>query len=129
MFFLSLIPFYLRWHYSEGLKDLSKNWKNFISFVLHFFSLGLLFRTWLTPFGRLTEDYQRGLHLEAFFETLVTNTLMRIVGFVLRSFVMVFGVIALSAVVILGPVVLIIWLLIPFLIPLLLFVGLGNIKY
>ena len=112
--FLYLIPFYAKWHYTEGFKDLFRNWKNLIFFVLHFFSLGILFRTWFAPFGRLNEEYRKGLDPEAFFETLVANTLMRIVGFFLRSFVIIIGLLILFIVVMLGPAVFILWTLTPF---------------
>lgn len=116
MYLLYLIPFYVKWHYTEGFRDLFRNWKSFISFTLHFFSLRLLFRTWFTPFGRLDEEYKKGFDTEAFFETLVVNTLMRAVGFVLRTFVISIGLLVSFLVIIFGPIVLVLWVLAPFII-------------
>ncbi|MDO8471167.1 MAG: hypothetical protein Q7S49_00965 [bacterium] len=117
-----LIPFYTKWHYTEGFRDLYHNWKNLIFFVLHFFSLEFLFRTWFAPFGRLNEEYRKGLDLEAFLETLVANTLMRMVGFVLKSIVIIIGLFVLLLTTIFGPVALILWAFAPFII-LFLFTG------
>ena len=124
MRFLYLIPFYLRWHYSEGCKDLFHNWQSFVSFVLYFFSIGFLFKTLFAPFGRLNEEYKKGFNPETFFETLVVNTLMRVVGFVLRTFVIVVGLVALLMVVVLGPVVFFLWTLAPLIILFLFIFGL-----
>ncbi|OHA88871.1 MAG: hypothetical protein A3C70_01640 [Candidatus Zambryskibacteria bacterium RIFCSPHIGHO2_02_FULL_43_14] len=116
MHLLYLIPFYAKWHYTEGFQDLFRNWQSFIVFVLHFFSLGLLIRTWFVPFGRLDEEYKKGLNAETFFETLVANTLMRVVGFVLRTFVIVMGLFSLLVVVAFGPVAFVLWILAPLII-------------
>jgi len=127
MHLLYLIPFYAKWHYTEGFKDLFRNWKNLIVFILHFFSLGLLVRTWLAPFGRLDEEYQKRFEAEAFFETLVANTLMRGVGFVLRTLVIVVGLLALLLVMALGPVALVLWALAPFIVLSLFIFGVTNL--
>lgn len=116
MHLIYLIPYYTKWHYTEGFKDLFRNWKNFISFTLYFFSLGLLFKTWFAPFGRLNEEYQREFDAEVFFETLVANTMMRLVGFTLRTIVIVIGLLVLLLVIVFGPVVLALWTLAPFIV-------------
>lgn len=114
MHLLYLVPFYVKWHYTEGFRDLSRNWKSFLSFTLHFFSIGLLFRTWFAPFERLDEDYKKEFNTEVFLETLVVNTLMRVVGFVLRTFVIIMGLVALFIVAMLGPAIFVLWALVPF---------------
>ena len=129
MYLPYLIPFYARWHYTEGIKDLFRNWKSFIAFVLHFFSLGLLVKTWFAPFGRLDDEYKREFDAEAFFETLVANTLMRLVGFVLRTFVIVMGLVVLLVVVVLGPITFVLWLLAPFIILSLFGLGVANLLF
>lgn len=129
MYLLSLIPFYTKWHYTEGLKNLFNNWKNFIVFTLHFFSLGFLFKTWFAPFGRLDEKYKKDFDLEAFFETLVVNTLMRIVGFVLKTFVIVIGLFVLLLVTISGPVVFILWMFMPFVVFFTFIFGMNNLLF
>ena len=127
MYSLYLIPFYAKWHYTEGFRDLYRNWRSFVLFVIHFFSLRLLFLTWLSPFGRLNEEYKKGFDLEGFLETLIVNTMMRLVGFVLRTFVIVSGLVSLVAVVLLGPVLFILWVFTPFIVLILLVESLVNL--
>lgn len=127
MHLLYLIPFYAKWHYTEGLIDLFSNWRSFVAFVLHFFSLGLLVKTLFAPFGRLDEEYRKGFDAEAYFETLVANTLMRVVGFVLRTFVIIIGVLVLLVVIVLGPITLLLWVFAPFIIISLFSLGVTNL--
>ena len=127
MHFLYLISSYTKWHYTEGFKDLSRNWKSFILFILHFFSLGFLFRTWLAPFGRLNEEYKKGFNAEVLFETLVVNTLMRIVGFVLRTIVIAACLLVLFLAIVFAPVALVLWVFMPFIILFLLALGTVNL--
>lgn len=126
MYLLYFLPFYAKWHYTEGFKDLYLNWKSFVAFVLHFFSLGLLVKTWLAPFGRLDEEYNKGFDAEAYFETLVANTLMRVVGALMRTVVIVIGLVVLLLVVVLGPIAFILWTLLPFIILFLFVFGVTN---
>ncbi len=127
MSFLYLIPFYAKWHYIEGFRDLSHNWKSFIFFILHFFSLGLLVRTWFAPFRRLNEAYKREFDAEVFFETLVANTLMRMVGFVLRTVVILIGLFVLLLTVVFGPVAFVLWALAPLVVLFLFTIGTANL--
>ncbi len=111
------LPFlYIRWHYSEAFADLYRNWQNSLIFILHIFSLKLLFKTWFSPLGRLNEDYKKSFDLEAFLETLVVNTMMRLVGFVMRTFVIISGLLALVVVFLLGLSAFILWTLAPLII-------------
>lgn len=123
MYLFSLASCYLTWHYSGGLRDIIYNWRSLIYFTRHFFSFGFLFQTWFSPFGRLNEQYGKQFNAEAFFETLVVNVLMRVVGFFLRTFVIIAGFIVLLLVVILGPVLILLWLLVPIFIVLMFFSG------
>ncbi len=105
--------FYLKWHYSEAFGDLYRNWKSFLAFALHLFSMKLLFRTWLSPLGRLNEGYKKSFDLEDFMETFVVNTMMRLVGFLLRTFVIVTGVLVFVLVFFLGLASFVLWAVAP----------------
>lgn len=108
-----LLPFYLKWHYSEAFRDLFHNWKSFLVFVSHLFSMKLLFKTWLSPLGRLNEGYKKTFSMEDFLETFVVNTMMRLIGFILRTFVIVTGIIVFTLVFLLGPLAFVFWALAP----------------
>lgn len=114
---------YFFWHYTKALRDLSLISKNFLWFTWHFFSIGVLSRTLFAPWQKLDEQYTRGFNVGAFFETFVVNTLMRIIGFLIRLVVIIFGLIILVAVFILEIVIFITWLLLPLIISVLFISG------
>lgn len=85
-----LIPYYFLWHYTLGIKDYILVARRFLKSISIIFSLSLMFRTFFEPFERLGERYHRG-NISAFFETFVVNTLMRMVGMVVRFCVIIIG--------------------------------------
>ncbi len=109
--FLAL-PYYLAWHYSEALNDMRKIWKNFFVFLFNFFSIFLLIRTLFSPWHRMQENYGR---IEDFFGNLIVNTLMRLVGAVIRLIFIIMGVVSVLLCAVLGLAVLAFWLVLPFL--------------
>ncbi len=131
MKFFMIGPYYLNWHYTRGFIELFKNLWNFIIFEFHFFSVKDLLLTLLSPFQRLHENYGRSIiDFERVFSALVVNIVMRIIGFFIRSFILFMAFISITLSLIAIPIILIIWLALPFLL-LILFVGSiwGYIKY
>lgn len=121
MKFFMIGPYYLNWHYTRGLVELSKNLWNFIVFEFHFFSIKDLLLTLLSPFQRLKEDYgSSAIDFERILSALVVNIIMRIVGFFVRSFILLFGFICIGFSFILFPIILLFWIILPFLIVILL---------
>lgn len=111
-----IVPHYISWHYTTGIKGYLSLFKTFIWFLWHFFSISVLLKTLFSPFQRLKETSKgRGLDIEAFFSGLVTTLIMRLVGFLLRSSVITFGLLAILVFVIVALVGFIAWLLLPFL--------------
>ena len=124
---LAFIPQYLLWHYTRALREMFSVFGNFMWFLYNYFSIPLLVKTFFSPFERLGEEYKKGLNIEAMLGTFVINTIMRIVGVVMRALVIVGG---LSALVLLSAVyvgALALWLAIPFLVPFLLIAGFVGI--
>ena len=76
---------YARWHYGDGVSEYLLLWRNFHWFFYLFFSVPVLFATLFQPFHRMREPYKRGFDPEAFFESAFGNFIIRIVGFVTRS--------------------------------------------
>ena len=123
MNFLSIIPYYFLWHYSQGLLDYFKVWKNLVWFLWNFFSIKILFKTFFTPFERLKETYSGSLDLEGFAASILVTTLMRLVGMVIRSFIIILGLISLTVFIIGGLLGIIVWLFLPFIILWLMFIS------
>jgi hypothetical protein len=99
MSFVMFFPAYFTWHYSAALLSLFNIWRSLVWFTYHFFSVGLLLRTLFSPWRRLGEDYKKGsLDMESWFETLVVNSLMRVVGVIIRLVVVIVGLVCLALV-------------------------------
>ena len=104
---------FLGWYYSGAIKGLITIWKNFIIFVREYYSIPLLLRTLFHPWRRDITKYGRGFSFKNFFETLIFNLISRGLGFIIRLFTVIIGVICLIGVIILGILALVIWLILP----------------
>ena len=89
--------------------------RNILWFVFHFFSIGLLLRTFASPWQRLGEAYSRSSG-SSFFETFVINTIMRLVGMCVRTVVIACGLVALACTFILELCAAVVWVFMPFII-------------
>lgn len=114
MTFVSILPSYITWHYGEALRDGLRVWTNLLWFLSNFFSLSLLIRTFFAPWKRIQESRGR-LSIENIAEAVVTNTIMRFVGALMRFVVICIGCLAVLATFWLGVVFLVVWLLMPLL--------------
>jgi hypothetical protein len=113
MKFLWIFPYYLGWHYSKGIVEVFTVFKDFLFFVPRLFSIKTLLKTLFSPFQRLQEEYAGGLQIEKFLESMTVNILMRVIGFILRSVVIVIGILATVATFILEIILFFVWLALP----------------
>ena len=114
---------YIRWHYSLGMQEYLGNWTNFIWFLYHFFSLPLLLHTLTAPWRRLDEHRKVGFHMEALFELVMANTIIRLIGILLRLFMIISGILAIAIGLVIGFLFFIVWSLLPFLVLILIAFG------
>jgi len=105
-----------KWYYKEAVKDILRGWKNFIIFSLEYFSIPLLLKTLFAPWKRDITRKPRGLDLKKIFEYIIFNLISRSIGFIVRFFTILAGIIFFLTVVILGAVFFIIWLFLPLII-------------
>jgi len=118
---------YLWWHYSKAIREILELEKNFLWFFWHFFSIPLLARTLFSPFRRLSEGYKKGFDPWAILESLIVNSISRLVGFFLRAAVLLMGLLVEVVLTLaLGPALLL-WVLLPFVVVVLFAAGLGLI--
>lgn len=114
MKFFTVIPYYLYWHYSRGLVEWTRNLFNFLAFEFHFFSVQELLRTLFAPFQRLTESYGNSpVDVETIFSALIVNTIMRVVGLVVRSFILCIAAVSITLSFVLVLTLLVAWILLP----------------
>jgi hypothetical protein len=116
MNFLSIIPYYFSWHYSQGTISYFRIQKNLIWFLWNFFSIKILLKTFFAPFEKLKENYTGGLDIENWLSSVLVTTLMRLVGMFARSVIIVTGLITILAFLIIGFFGIFVWLALPFII-------------
>lgn len=115
---------YFIWHYGESIRDFFVIWENLFWFGYHFFSIKLLTRTLVTPYKRFHQEYDlKNLKLEALGQDILLNLFMRLLGMTFRLAILAAGFVFELMVLAAGAAFLILWLLLPIVIPLLAFVG------
>jgi hypothetical protein len=127
MKYIWMFPYYLGWHYGRGLLEMFIIFRDFLFFVPRFFSIGELFRTLLSPFQRLKEHRSGGLDIGDALGVFTINIMMRLVGLIVRSFVIALGIISFVLTFFLEIFLFILWLVLPFLLIFLFFASLISI--
>lgn len=126
---VAFILVYTRWHYGTALFDILRVWGNFLWLSLHFFSTKTLVSTLFSPFMRMQEEYPEKGHFdpEYFAGTILVNTIMRFVGFLVRLVFILLSLIAFSLVFVLGSMFLVLWIFAPIFLTSFISVGLDLI--
>jgi len=105
---------YIKWQFLDMPKGILQGWGNCLRFNLNYWSVPLLLRTFFSHWRRYQYSYGRGLDLKRYFETFIFNMVSRILGAIMRSVLIVSGLFAETLVFFAGAVVLLIWLILPF---------------
>jgi len=104
---------YFVWHFFDVPKELGKAWKNYLRSYFNFFSTGSLLKTLLTPWHGLMWSYGRGFSFTRYAETIISNGFSRIIGAIIRIFLIIFGFVVEVFIFILGGIVFFTWLFLP----------------
>lgn len=115
---------YVTWLYSAGIKEYLVAWANFHWFLFHFFSVGILIKTLFVPFHRMRERGGRGLDIEGMLARLAVNTILRVVGFMVRSALLAAGLVSEIFLFAIAVLMFFAFILSPVLVPLLIMSGL-----
>ena len=123
-----VLPYYLSWHYSRGLSQWTRNLFNFLSFEFSFFSVKDLLLTLFAPFQRLKENYGKSpVDLEAIFSALIVNLIMRAVGFLVRTIILVAAALSITVSFVLVLVLIVLWIVMPLALVGLVVAGAGSL--
>lgn len=125
---VSLAIHYFAWHYTQAVRDIMNIIGNFLWFFYKFFSIQLLLRTLFVPFHRLDEHARSRLDVGAVAQTFLVNMLMRVVGALMRLFVILIGIILIVCTVVVGLGMLLLWLFAPVVVVVLLGMALLFLK-
>ncbi|MFC1629665.1 hypothetical protein ACFL11_00335 [Patescibacteria group bacterium] len=104
---------YFIWHFFEMPKNIIGAWQNFLLFNLNYFSIPLLFRTFLSPWRRYKWLYPRGFSFTEYAEVLLSNLISRVIGAIIRVFLIVIGLLVEISIFFVGIILLFGWLVLP----------------
>lgn len=103
------------WQFFEVPGNILKAWKNFLLFNLNYFSIPLLLKTFFSPWRRYKWSYGKGFDIKRYLEAFFSNLISRILGAVMRSFLIFIGFLVEIFIVFAGIIVLLGWLALPIL--------------
>ena len=104
---------YLKWHYGKALSSLTAIWKNFIIFTYNYFSIADLFKNFFDPWKRMSDPYPNSFSFKEYFYTFITNAIVRFIGIIARTILIIVGLTSCTICILLYPAVLITWLFLP----------------
>jgi hypothetical protein len=109
----SILIQYFQWHFTKMPKEILRIWKNYLRFYSYFFSIPLLLKTYFSPWRKYAWSYGRGLNLKRYAEAFVSNMFSRIIGAMMRTFLILIGLIFELFVLIIGSCIFLIWIFAP----------------
>lgn len=112
--FLLVVSSYMHWHYIEAPGQILHLGKNFLWFIGHFFSIGVLLRSLFAPWKRMESHRHNGWDFEEIAGNIVSNILSRIIGAFFRAILIVTGLLVSCALVVSMVAVYLFWIAAPF---------------
>jgi uncharacterized membrane protein len=101
------------WHYHDGLSALYRHALNFPRLILRLLAPISLLKSLFAPLQRLQEPYKKRASFEDWAGSFVVNTIMRILGALMRVVLLVCGFIGLVVSSLLAVIVLLTWVALP----------------
>jgi len=123
----SVLSEYLKWHFYETPKEIQKGWFNYLRFYLNFFSIPILLKTFFSPWKRYRWSYGRGFSFSRYFEVFISNMATRVIGMVMRTILIIIGLLVDIFILVAGACVYILWWFLPVLIPAIFVIGLNYL--
>jgi hypothetical protein len=104
----------LLWWYGQGWREAAMRVGRRLMNLEDYFSIDLLLKTFFSPFRQISAGKTQGalgVQMRAFFDRLIS----RLIGAMIRLFVMIIGLLALAIYAVIGAVILVIWAAVPLL--------------
>lgn len=111
------------WQFYDVPKKILRGWGNLLYFSFNYFSLLTLLATFFSPWRKYAEAYGGTFNIWENLETFIFNSMSRVIGAILRTGLIVVGIIFTIAVFISGLIVFLLWLLAPVLLIIILILG------
>lgn len=110
----SIIFLWWKWYFYHVPFQILRGWKNFLKFGLNYFSLVMLFKTYFSHWHGFKWTYPKGLDISKMLEAWASNSISRMLGAFIRTFIIIFGILFEIIVFIVGPILLFSWIFLPF---------------
>lgn len=107
---------WILWQFYEMPKFLFGVWGNYLMFATNLFSVPLLLKTFLSPWRKYTWSYPKAFDIKEFLNTLISNIISRILGAVVRTVLIITGIIFQIFIVATGLIIFLGWIFLPFII-------------
>lgn len=113
------------WHFMETTKGFSDGWKNFLVSNFSYFSTVALLKSLFAPWRQDKLSYGKGFDPGRYLNVFLSNMISRILGAIVRIFMIAFGLVVEVLIFVVGLVVIVLWLLLPVLLIGGIFYGIG----
>ena len=104
---------WISWQFFDVPKNILKAWKDFLDFGLYYFSVSLLIKTFFSPWRRYKWSFGKGFDIGKYFEAFFSNLIFRILGAILRCFLIIIGLLFEIFIIFAGAIVFFGWLILP----------------
>ena len=104
----------LIWQFFDVPKEILKGWRDFLLFNLNYFSVPILLRTFISPWHRYSYSYGKIFEVWKNIQVFVFNVMSRVIGAILRSVFIIIGILAEILIILIGIIILLGWLVLPF---------------
>src|SRR3989344_669975 len=108
-----LLLHYVKWHYLNAPREIMKGWGNILWFNFNYFSVPLLLQTFFAPWRKISWDYEKGFDIGVYLFTFSSNLISRILGAIVRSFLIATGLAVQLVLLFLGGLLFLFWLVLP----------------
>ncbi|MBI2577341.1 MAG: hypothetical protein HYV77_00675 [Candidatus Wildermuthbacteria bacterium] len=105
-----------RWFFLAAPVAFLKTWKNILVFILEYFSVVPLIKTFFAPWRGIAWHRNRGFDLGNFFSVAASNLISRFLGAIVRTFLIALGITAEISFLGIGILLFFAWFLLPILI-------------
>jgi len=104
----------LVWQFFDAPKAILKGWQTFLWFNLNYFSVSTLLKTYFSHWRRYRYPYGKAFEFWKNIETFVFNIMSRIIGAILRTVFIIIGLATESLIILMGIIIFLGWLVLPF---------------
>ena len=108
-----LVTAMFQWWYTAGWKTFFNNFSEKLQAIADQFSIGLLLKTLFAPFRQIDSDHLDNVSISERFQSFIARTISRFIGALIRTFVILAGIIVLFFTTIFGFIFMLVWPLIP----------------